>query len=42
MMEELFNWIGRKEEILIEKENELILDDDYEQVMRLLEDYKGF
>lgn len=42
MMEELLNWIGRKEEILIEKENEPIPDDDYEQVMRLLEDHKGF
>ena len=42
MMEELMQWIGKKEEILIEKENEPIPDDDYEQVMRLLEDHKGF
>lgn len=42
MMEELLKWIGEKEEILIEKENEPIPDDDYEQVMKLLEDHKGF
>ncbi|CAH3155672.1 unnamed protein product, partial [Pocillopora meandrina] len=42
MMEELLQWIGEKEEILIEKENEPIPDDDYEQVMTLLEDHKGF
>lgn len=30
MMEELLQWIGEKEEILIEKENEFIFDDDYE------------
>ena len=42
MMEELLQWIGEKEEILIEKENEPIPDDDYEQVMKLLEDHKGF
>lgn len=42
MMEELLKWIGDKEEILIEKENEPIPDDDYEEVMKLLEDHKGF
>ena len=41
-MVDLLKWIGWKEEILIEKENEPIPDDDYEQVMRLLEDHKGF
>lgn len=42
MMGELLQWIGEKEEVLIEKENEPIPDDDYEQVMKLLEDHKGF
>ena len=42
MMEELLQWIGEKEEVLIEKENEPIPDDDYEQVMKLLEEHKGF
>lgn len=42
LMEELLQWIGEKEEILIEKENEPIPDDDYERVMQLLEDHKGF
>lgn len=42
MMEELLKWIGEKEEILIEKENEPIPDDDYEQVMKLLDEHKGF
>lgn len=42
MMEELLQWIDTKEGILIEKENEHIPDDDYEQVVRLLEDHKGF
>ena len=42
MMDDLLHWIGRKEEVLIEKENEPIPDDDYEEVMRLLEEHKGF
>ena len=42
MMEELLQWIDTKEGILIEKENEPIPDDDYEEVARLLNDHKGF
>ena len=42
MMEELLQWIDVKEGILIEKENEPIPDDDYEEVMKLLDDHKGF
>ena len=41
MMEELLQWIDTKEGILIEKENEPIPDDDYEQVARLLDDQIG-
>lgn len=42
MMEELLQWIGEKEEVLIEKESEPIPDDDYEQVMKLLDEHKDF
>ena len=41
-MGELLQWIDEKEEVLIGKENEPIPDDDYEQVVKLLDEHKGF
>ena len=42
MMEHLLHWITDKEQILVEKENEPVVEDDYEQIMKLLEDHKDF